>query len=549
MEKTEKSIQIRYFSGYIRNWRSLCAELGISTSLSRQQREEEIIKNAYISWGMDFMSHIYGCFVIALWDDEEQTLYVIRDQVGQKHIFYAEAGGELICSGDISELANDSRIEKRINKRMLQLYLFYGYPIGSETFYDGIYKLMPGHYVKWDGKKAEVVRYWKPEFAPDHSKTVDQWAQEIREVVTQIFSEESGDSEFPYKESFLSGGVDSSYLLAAGDAVFANTVGYVGFEDSGFDESSLAQHTAEILGKGFRKRMIDAEEFFGRIPAVIEGLGQPLGDASAVAFSIGCSAVKEHTKVVYSGEGIDEFFGGYNAHKTPMQPDWKYYLTCSHIMSQDVIRSIMKDYDESIDVSDPVAAIWNETEGQDELDRKLTTDISLWLEGDIYLNTDRTSTACGVELHTPFSDLRLFNVARRIPAEMKFMNDQNKYAFRKAASSLLPDEVAFRKKVGFPVPVRKWLADERFNKPIISMLTGETAKTYFNTDELLSMWERFINGEELLWNRIYAIYAFLLWASASGGKLPPASRRSRLRGGRVSDFSVDRSRFIVLPKD
>ena len=515
MENTGRSVNIRYFSGYIRNWRALCGELGIDTGLDRAHREEEIVIQAYIRWKLDFMSHIYGAFVIALSDEEAKKLYIIRDQVGQKHIFYAVAGNELICSGDINEIAADSRIEKRLNKRMLQQYLFYGYPIGSETFYEGIYKLMPGHYAEWDGKAVSVHRYWKPVFAPDRTKTVDDFAEEIKSVVAEIFSEEKNDAEFPYKESFLSGGVDSSFLLAASDAAYANTVGYVGFENSGFDESALAEQTARTLGKGFRKKMISAEEYFERIPTVIEKMGQPLGDASAVAFSIGCTAVKEHTKVVYSGEGIDEFFGGYNAHRTPMQPDWKYYLTCSHIMSEDVIRSIMKDYDESVKAYDPVADIWNETEGQDELARKLTTDVSLWLEGDIYLNTDRTSTACGVELHTPFSDLRLFNVASRIPAEMKFMNDQNKYVFRKAASSLLPDEAAFRKKVGFPVPVRKWLAEERFNKPITELLFGETAQRYFNTDELKSMWERFINGEEFLWNRIYAIYAFLLWAKAN----------------------------------
>lgn len=512
MEKSGNAVQVRYFSGYIRNWRALCEELGIDRTLSRTERENEIIVRAYSKWKLDFMSHICGMFVIAIFDSDANKLYIIRDQVGQKHIFYAVADGDIIFSGDISEIADDPHIKKQLNKRSFQQYLFYGYPIGTETLYEGIFKLMPGHYVEWDGKNAEVHCYWKPVFEPDHSKTLDQWAEEIKAVITQIFDEERNDSEFPYKESFLSGGVDSSFLLAASDAVYANTVGYFGYENTGFDESSLAQHTAEILGKGFRKRMISAEEFFERIPLVVEKMGQPLGDASAVAFSIGCSAVREHTKVVYSGEGIDEFFGGYNAHKTPMQPDWKYYLTCSHIMNEDFIRSIMKDYDENVKASDPVKDIWNSTEGQDELSRKLTADVSLWLEGDIYLNTDRTSTACGVELHTPFSDIRLFNIARKIPAEMKFMNDQNKYAFRKAASSLLPDEVAFRKKVGFPVPVRKWLAEDRFNKPIFEMLSGDTAEKYFNVKELTDMWNRFLNGEEFLWNRIYAVYAFLLWA-------------------------------------
>lgn len=242
-------------------------------------------------------------------------------------------------------------------------------------------------------------------------------------------------------------------------------------------------------------------------------MGQPLGDASAVAFSIGCEAVREHAKVVYSGEGIDEFFGGYNAHKRELPKEWTY-LTCSHIMSEDFIKTLMLDYDENVSAEEPVAALWSEVQGQNPLAQKLTIDISLWLEGDIYLNTDRTSTACGVELHTPFSDLRLFNVARRIPAQYQFDGEQNKCVFRKAALSKLPYEVAFRKKVGFPVPIRMWLKNERYNRPIADKLFGETSRQFFNQDTLKDMWNRYLGGEEFLWNRLYAIYAFLLWHDA-----------------------------------
>lgn len=506
MVNSEK-VQVKYFSGYIRNWKKLCAELEIAEDLSREEREAQIIKNAYATWQTDLTEHIFGAFAIGVYDAQAGKLFVIRDQVGQKQMFYSVINGEFVYSGDINEIAAADGFEKRLNRRMLQQYLFYGYPIGSETFYEGVNKLMPGCYIEWDGKNAAVHRYFKPEFEPDNSKTADEWAAEIEKVVEEILGEEREDARLPYKESFLSGGVDSSYLFAASDAACANTIGY---EESGFDESALARLTAEVLGKDFRVKMINPEEYFDRIPAVIDKMGQPLGDASAVAFSIGCTAVREHARVVYSGEGIDEFFGGYNAHKRHIPSDWTY-LTCSHIMSGDVVRSIMLDYDETVDPAEPVAELWKSVQGQDELAQKLTVDISLWLEGDIYLNTDRTSTACGIELHTPFSDLRLFDVARRIPAEYKFFEDYNKYAFRKAASSKLPDEVAFRKKVGFAVPVRKWLANAQFNLPIADKLFGETSQKFFNQAELKDWWTRYLAGEETLWSRIYAVYAFLLW--------------------------------------
>ena len=506
-------VQIRYFSGYIRNYKSLCRELGVALPLSREEREERILKEAFKKWGVKLTDHLYGAFAIALFDEETEKLYVFRDQVGQKQMFYTQVDGELLCSGDINELVADSRVEKRLNKRMLQQYLFYGYPIGEETYYEGVYKLMPGHYIEWDGKEAKVICYFKPLFTPEPDKSIDEFAEEIKAVVNEILSEEREDTELPYKESFLSGGVDSSYLLAAGDAQCANTVGYA---EEAFNESELARETAAVLGKGFRVKVITPEEYFDRIPEVMDKMGQPLGDASAVAFSLGCQAVAEHAKVVYSGEGIDEFFGGYNAHKRVLPSDW-VYLTCSHIMSEDVVKALMRDYDPAVKAADPLLEMWDEVQEQSPLAQKLTIDISFWLEGDIYLNTDRTSTACGIELHTPFSDLRLFKVASRIPSEYQFEGEQNKIVFRKAASSVLPHESAFRKKVGFPVPVRKWLADERYNKPVEEKLFGESSKQLFDQDVLKDMWDRFIGGEALLWNRIYAIYAFLLWYDINFG--------------------------------
>ena len=281
---TSEKIQVRYFSGYIRNWKKLCTELGISCGLDRKEREKAIIEKAYEKWEMTMMEHIYGMFAIALWDNQKKKLFCIRDQVGQKQMFYTVADGEFLCSGDINEIVQDSRVQKKLNMRMLQQYLFYGYPIGSETFYENVYKLCPGHYAEWNGETVTLKRYWKPVFEPDRNRSIDEFAEEIEKTVDEILSEEMGDKEFPHKESFLSGGVDSSYLFAASDAVCANTIGY---EESGFDESELARHTAEVLGKGFRVKVITPEEYFERIGEVMDKMGQPLGDASAVAFSLG----------------------------------------------------------------------------------------------------------------------------------------------------------------------------------------------------------------------------------------------------------------------
>ena len=131
MSETDQKIEIRYFSGYIRNWKKLCEELGIDTSLSRKEREAEILRNAYAKWKMEMMDHLYGMFAFSIWDGCIQNEFCVRDQVGHKQMFYSLIDGEFVCSGDINEIVSDSRFEKKLNKRMLQQYLFYGYPIGE----------------------------------------------------------------------------------------------------------------------------------------------------------------------------------------------------------------------------------------------------------------------------------------------------------------------------------------------------------------------------------------------------------------------------------
>ena len=195
--KTYDNVQIKYFSGYIRNWKSLCNELDIPLTLSRKDREEAILKAAYSEWQLEMMFHIYGMFAIAVFDAESKKTYCIRDQVGQKQMFYTVKDGEFLCSGDINELADALGSSKKLNKRMLQQYLFYGYPIGSDTFYEGVYKLMPGHYAEWDGNEVTLHCYFKPVFEPDRTKSVDEYAELIKNTVDEILDEERGDTEIP----------------------------------------------------------------------------------------------------------------------------------------------------------------------------------------------------------------------------------------------------------------------------------------------------------------------------------------------------------------
>ena len=304
-------IKVQEYRGHIRNWEALCEELCIDKSLSRREREERILVRAFETWQFDMAAHLYGMFAFALWDEEEKQLFCLRDQFGTKPFYYYETeDGQLLYGTTIRGIMEQPGFVKELNEEMLQIYLSLTYVAGENTFFRGLKKLLPGRYLIWKDGVVTVKRYWKPEFHPDDSKSLEEWADEIHTTLGEIMKEVKTSDE--RVESFLSGGVDSSYVLAMSDADTADTCGY---EEERFDESVLAVETARILERKISRRVINPEEYFNIVPYVMYNMEQPLGDASAIVFALGCQATAEHTKICYSGEGADEFFGGYNMYR------------------------------------------------------------------------------------------------------------------------------------------------------------------------------------------------------------------------------------------
>ena len=246
----------------------------------------------------------------------------------------------------------------------------------------------------------------------------------------------------------------------------------------------------------------------------MENMEQPLGDASAITFSLGCKATAEATKYCYSGEGADEFFGGYNAYRNPVNYDKiknKKYLGSTNIMKEEEKQRILKYYNPEVQPFDMLKNLYDGNEGEDAINLMSIIDIINYLEGDIYLNVDKTSTAHGLEIRMPITDIRMFDIASRMPAQFKINDEQNKVALRTAASKFIPDEVAFRKKLGFVVPVRFWLSQEPYASKIREAFTSETAGKFFHTEELVSILDEYIAGNSNLWLKVYVIYVFLVW--------------------------------------
>lgn len=503
-------IKVQEYRGHIRNWKALCTELEIDSTLSREKKEEQILIRAYETWGYEMAKHLYGMFAFALWDDREKKLFCVRDQFGTKPFYYYEtADGKLLYGTMIRSIIEQPGFVKELNEEMLQLYLSLTYVAGENTFFRGLKKLLPGRYLVWQEGRLTVERYWKPEFHPDESKTLEEWADEIHDTVKEVMAEVKTEDETA--ESFLSGGVDSSYVLAMSDAETADTCGY---EEERFDESVLAVETAKLLGKNIERSVITPEQYFAIVPYVMYNMEQPLGDASAIVFALGCQATAKHTKLCYSGEGADEFFGGYNMYRNAERYGENlktFYVGNTNIMKEEEKKKILKKYDPDVLPIELAAGIYEETEGLDPLTKMSDVDIQIWLEGDIYLNVDKMSEAAGLEIRMPLTDLRIFDIASRMPSRYKVNEEQNKVAFRTAARKVLPEEIAFRKKLGFIVPIRIWMADDRYNQDVREKFHSEMAEKFFNLDEINAIFDDYVGGNSDNWRKVWTIYTFLVW--------------------------------------
>ena len=465
---------------------------------------------AYEKWGHDVADHIYGMFAFAINDEAENKIFAVRDQFGTKPFYYyVTADNRLLCGTYIRPIMEQEGFVKKLNEKMLQIYLTLTYVAGEETFFKGLKKLMPGHWLEFKDGKLTVERYWTPSFAPDKTKSLDDWADEIHSTLAHIMTEVKEPNEVA--ESFLSGGVDSSYVLAMSDAKRADSCGY---DEERFDESRVAAKTAELLGVEHSVAKIQPKDFFGIVPYVMYNMEQPLGDASAIVFTLGCLATAKHTKLCYSGEGADEFFGGYNMYRNAERygDDLKnFYVGNTNIMKEELKERILRNYDPTVLPINLVKRIYDETEGLDPLTKMSDVDIQIWLEGDIYLNVDKMSTAAGLEIRMPLTDRRIFDIASRMPSEYKVNDENNKVAFRTAAAKVLPEEIAFRKKLGFIVPVRLWLADERYNSDVVAKFHSEAAAKFFKLDEINAIYDEYVGGNSDNWRMVWTIYTFLVW--------------------------------------
>lgn len=501
--------ELKAFSGYLSNKREL------QTILGREGTDEEYIIAAYEKWGEEVPNHLHGMFGIIIEDADK--LVFIRDRFGNESVFYyITPSNEIIYGLTIKEILADERYEKKLNHQALELFLTFSYLPGKKTFFEGITKLMPGHIMTFKAGKLDMKRYWKPEYKGDNSKTINEYATEVNDTLNNLVD----DWKLPGETygNFLSGGVDSAYLAALTKPKYTFSTAY---ENKDFDESDLAAASAKALGTEHIKLYITPDDYFSVIPEAMYAMEQPLADASTIALYHVCKGAKKYVDICYSGEGADELFCGYHAYVTRLvnleNPDYvsapveNYFIGNTKVMNETEKQDILTEYNGDLTPLELANSLYEFDENTDDITKMWLCDLQVWFEGDIMINAEKMSKANGLIARTPFLDTRLYEVACRIPSEYKVSTEESKIVFRKAAANMIPDEVAFRKKLGFAVPARIWMMEEPYLSNIKAKFSSDNAAKFFKTDKIVAMLDKEYIEKPGNWRKVWNIYIFLVW--------------------------------------
>lgn len=531
------------YNGEIYNYIALRDELAALGYKFKTNCDTEVVLCGFVEWGRALIPRLRGMFAIAVWDNVEKTVFCARDPFGIKPLYYTVADGEFIFGSEIKAMLEHPAVNPRVNPRALRPYLSFQYSSTSETFFDGIYKLPPAHTLTYKDGKVSLERYWDVEFDADESRTLDDFADELERDVRESVKLHR-QSDVPVG-SFLSGGVDSSYITAC---LMPEHTFSVGFGDAKFNETAHAEHLSELLGVEHHTKIITAEECFDAFPQIQYHMDEPQANPSSVPLWFLAKLTREYVTVVLSGEGADEIWGGYEWYDdTPALRKYKripapirraaakaakrlpyfkghdmivrgggvpedYFIGQAFVFSDREAKRVLSDkYKNAPSPFDITRPVYDKVKGADELTKKQYLDISLWLPGDILLKADKMSMAHSLELRVPYLDRVVMASAQKIPSRYRVNEGGTKYVLRRAANRTLPDEWATRPKMGFPVPIRNWLREDRFYELVKAEFTSPHVSEFFNVDELMRILDEHKSGKSNNQRRIWVVYTFLVW--------------------------------------
>lgn len=531
------------FNGEIYNYRELRAELIRDHGCTfATNSDTEVILQTYTIHKEKTASMLRGMFAFVIYDKENHSFYGARDYFGIKPFYYAFMDGTFLFGSEIKGFLPHPAFRKEVNPDAMKMYLEFQYSPLKETMFKDVFKLIPGHYFTYESGKFSDTAYFEPTFSPE-KRSFDNAARIIDEtVLSSVDYHQIADVEVG---SFLSGGVDSSYVAST---VRPMKTYSVGFKIDGFDETGLAEELCKTLGMPNKKKEITPDEFFAALPHVQYHSDEPHANLSAVPLYYLADLASKDVKVVLSGEGADEFFGGYDwyiqsdvskaykklplglrktfaklfskfpsAHvrhffKSNAEKVEDTYIGQAFIMKDaDADRITADKYKSKMSYKDVTAPYYAKVKNCDDLTKKMYLDMNLWLPGDILLKADKMTMAHSLEARVPYLDREVWAVARTLTSPQRMKGRHTKRAFRKAALSHIPMDWASRKKAGFMVPFRVWLRDEKYSSAVKAAFSSDAAKEFFNADILLEMLDEHVSGKKNNARVIYTVYSFLLW--------------------------------------
>ena len=535
------------FNGEIYNFQELRAELEAAGHTFHCDADTEVLVHGYEEWGEGLVDRLRGMYGFVVHDMRSGKLFGARDIFGVKPFYYYQSDeGDLLFGSEIKSFLEHPHFKKAVNKKDLRPYLTMQFPATDETFFDGVYKLPAAHCFTFDiaSGRMDVRRYWDADFSDDDSKTFDEYVEECDRVVHEsVAAHRIADVKVG---SFLSGGVDSSYIAAClmPDKTFS-----VGFDYKDFNETNYAKELSDKLGIENYRKMVTADEFFEVLPQIQYHMDEPQSNLSSVPLWFLAQLAAEQVTVVLSGEGADELFAGYAYYedvpslarfkrvvprgirralgnfvadkpyfkgrnfllKAAEMPE-KWFTGQAFVYRPDEIDDIVRpEYADGPDAFELCAPVYDRVQDFCDLSKRQYLDMNMWLPGDILLKADKMCMAHSLELRVPFLDKKVMEFAQHIPARFRVNENGNKQVVRHAANRVLPDEWATRPKKGFPVPLKFWLREQKYYDYVKEYFTAPWAEEFFDTSKLMQMLDDHFEGRALNQRKIYTALTFLIW--------------------------------------
>lgn len=538
------------FNGEIYNYRELRRQLIAAGHAFSTQGDAEVVLHGFERWGAGVLDRLRGMFAFALYDTATGELFCARDAFGIKPLYYAAEGDRILFGSEIKGLLAHPHARRSLNERRLAHWLCMEYLPDEETLFEGVRKLPAGHWLRWRNGRAERGRWFVPRFAPDAGRSLKKSAEAIEAALREsVAAHAIADVDVG---CFLSAGMDSSLVAREAARIMEARTFTIGWGEGRFSELEAAATFARATGLPNEGRILDAEQFFASVPAVQYAMDEPLPNPSAVPLYHLCAMAAESVKVVLSGEGADELFGGYPYYQECLAfapymmvpaparralaaaarhlPEGihgrRFLMRGAHPLPERYIRLEYNfPWAEALDLLAPelgarcaaaptpwelAAPLFAEIEA-DEITAMQTADILTWMQQDILLKADKMSMASSLELRVPFLDREVFALASTLPVSQRVGRRETKIALRAAAARTLPQATAAMPKQGFVTPLAQWLRKDPWREQVHEVLNSERARRFFRTDRLNALLDEHQRGPRSHMKKIWSAYCFLIW--------------------------------------